>query len=120
MSSNPFLKRIEQRQNSGHGKKYEERMAKKTGAKLHPNSGAMRGAKSDASLGDFRLESKSSKKSTLPLELAWLVKITREAETCNQVPAVVVGFVDADGNPVSKKNAEWVMIPMWKFQELVG
>ena len=56
------------------------------GAKLHLNSGAMRGAKSDATLKAFRLEMKSTTTQTMPLEMAWLVKIAQEALDHGQTP----------------------------------
>jgi len=77
--SNPYLNRLANAGKNAHGKKSEKRVAKSMGAKLHPNSGAMRGAKSDASMPKFRLEMKSSTTQTLPIEMAWLVKITQEA-----------------------------------------
>lgn len=88
------------------------------GAKLHPNSGAMRGAKSDASRGHFRLEMKSTVMQAMPIEMAWLVKIAQEALEHGQVPAVVVSFVDPEGRPRLKQYAEWVLLPRAAFQEL--
>jgi hypothetical protein len=101
-----------------HGKKSEKRVAKAMGAKLHPNSGAMAGAKSDASLKSFRLEMKSTQTDVMPLDLAWLVKIATEALPHGQSPAVVMSFVDGRGVPRMRQYAEWVVMPLTKFKEL--
>jgi hypothetical protein len=118
--ANPYLERLANAGKNPHGKKSEKRVAKKMGAKLHPNSGAMRGAKSDASLPMIRLEMKSTITQTLPLELAWLVKIAHEALEHNQTPAVVLSFVDAQGKTRLRQYAEWVAIPYAVFLELTN
>jgi len=120
MGSNPYLDRLANAGTNAHGKKSEKLVAKKMGAKLHPNSGAMRGAKSDASLPNFRLEMKSTTGKVLPLELAWLVKIAQEALAHGQTPIVPLAFVDAQGKPRMKQYAEWVAMPMSVFKEIVG
>jgi hypothetical protein len=118
--SNPFLDRIAQRGTSGHGRASENRVAKALGARLQPNSGAVPGFKSDATMGNFRLEMKSTVNKCLDFDMAWLAKITKEAETKNQVPAVVFSFVTPEGEPRQKKNSEWIAMPLWKFKELMG
>jgi hypothetical protein len=90
------------------------------GARQMPASGAMRGAKSDAVLDNFRLEMKSTTSQSLKLEMGWLVKISQEARRNGQVPALVISFVDAEGKAVMKQDAEWVCIPKSKFEELKG
>jgi len=87
------------------------------GAKAHPNSGAMRGAKSDASFKGLRLEMKSTTTLTMSLELAWLVKITQEALDHGQVPGVIVSFVNPDGSPRKGTHAQWALVPLATFQE---
>lgn len=92
------------------------------GARHHPASGAMVGAKSDASLKEenFRLEMKSTTSTTLKLEMGWLTKITVEALEHHQRPGLVFSFVDAEGKPQMKLNSEWVAIPLEVFRELIG
>lgn len=116
---NPFLARLDVG-GLGHGRKSEKRIAKDIGARLHPASGAKRGSKSDASLKNFRLEMKSTVQKTLKLELGWLVKISQEAVSHRQVPGLVFSFVDAEGKPVMKSNAQWVAMPLASFEELVN
>ena len=94
--SNPYLDRLAAASTNAHGKKSEKRVAKRMGAKLHRNSGAPRGSKSDASLRKFRLEMKSTTTQAMVLEMAWLIKIAHEALDNGQTPAVV-SFVDAQG-----------------------
>jgi hypothetical protein len=90
------------------------------GARLHPNSGAKVGAKSDASLkaSNFRLEMKSTTNAMMALSLEWLAKISHEALTHHQRPAIVVSFVDMQGKPRMQYHAEWVVIPLEVFREL--
>lgn len=116
--SNPYLDRLAAAGKNAHGKKSEKQVAKKMGARLHPNSGAMRGAKSDASLKEFRLEMKSSMTQTIPLDMAWLVKIAHEALDHGQTPLVTLSFVDAHGHPRMRQYAQWVLMPLVTFQEL--
>jgi hypothetical protein len=117
---NPFLKRASQAPANGHGRLSERRVATKVGARLTPNSGALVGAKSDAVCGSYRMEMKSTNKTTLAIELAWLAKITREARQQGQTPALLFSFVNAEGKPAMDMNADWVAIPLWKFNELKG
>lgn len=118
MAGNPYLNRLAAAATNSHGKKSEKKVAKRMGARLHPNSGSMRGGKSDASLGSFRLEMKSTMTQCMMLEMAWLVKIAQEALAHGQTPAVVMSFVDAHGTPRMGHYAEWVVMPMVTFQEL--
>lgn len=122
MAGNPFLNRVSDRGMIGHGRVSEKRVAKSMGAQLHPASGAMRGAKSDASMKEenFRLEMKSTTSQSLSIEMGWLTKISKEAVVHGQYPGVVISFVDQQGKPVMQQNAEWVMMPLQTFKELAG
>lgn len=105
-----------------HGRKSEKRVATSLAARLTPASGAMRGAKSDMKkkAGDrkFQIESKATKNATLGVDLGWLVKVTEEAQATGSIPALTMSFVDEHGK--SKPKGDWVAIPMWAFQELIG
>jgi hypothetical protein len=117
--SNPFLDRIAQRPKNSHGKASERRLVKSMGAKAMPNSGAMVGAKSDATLQEFRLEMKSTTGVALPVERYWLEKISHEAAVNGQTPALIMSFVKPDGSPQLQSIAsDWVAIPRWSFEEL--
>jgi hypothetical protein len=117
--SNPYLDRLAAGGKNPHGKKSEKRVAKRMGAKLHPNSGAGV-TKSDASLEEreFRVEMKSTTTQTMALDMAWLIKIAHEALDHGQTPCVVVSFVDASGKPRMKHWSEWVLIPIAAFEEM--
>lgn len=118
---NPLLNRMAAAPLNSHGRKSEARVAPAMGARLHRNSGAPVGHKSDASLTEdrFRLEMKSSTADTLRLELAWLVKISQEALHHGQRPGVVFSFVDIHGRPAMKHYAEWIALPIDVFRELL-
>jgi len=117
-SGNPYLTRLAAEGLNAHGKKSEQVVATKLGARLHLNSGAMVQNKSDASMKKYRLEVKSTVTSVLPLDLAWLVKIAQEALDHGQTPAVVVSFVDSHGESRLRHYADWVVVPMAVFKEL--
>ena len=106
------------------GRVSETRVAKAIGARLQPASGALAGAKSDSKLSQngrkFRVESKSTINLTMPLDLSWLTKITSESLSDSSIPTVTISFVTSDGKPRSARNSEWVLMPMWAFQELKG
>lgn len=116
--SNPYLNRLAERGGRGDGKRSEKLVAASLNARLHPNSGSMAGAKSDASRGQFRLEMKSTVHQTLKLERAWLDKINHEALRHGQRPALVMTFTENDGRPAGK-DVTWVAIPKWVFEELI-
>lgn len=107
--------------NNTHGKLYEPRVAKKLSARLTPNSGAMTGAKGDATrVADRKwlLEMKTTVNATLPMDLGWLVKISEEAYAKGMEPALVFSFVLPDGRPRPNATTEWVAIPLAVYQEL--
>jgi hypothetical protein len=117
--SNRYLDRLNKRTGET-GMRSEKRVARSMGARLHAGSGASHNAKSDATLGDFRLEMKSTQASSMRLEMGWLSKISSEAAHHGQKPALVVSFTTPDGKPAMKHNAEWVMVPKHVFEELIG
>lgn len=123
ITANPFLTRMSQSGNTGHGNKSEARVAKSLGARLQPASGALVTHKSDATLKlpnwKFRIESKSTTNLTMALELAWLVKIGKESQQDSSIPMMTLSFVDPEGKPRSAMNAEWVMMPKVFFTELI-
>jgi len=120
--SNPYLDRQAAKVTNAHGKVSEKRVGKAMGARMHANSGATRGSKSDASLkaANFRLEMKSTVNQMMALERGWLVKIAQEAVTHGQIPAVVVSFVLPDGKTALRYHAEWVLLPLEAFKELTA
>lgn len=119
---NPFMDRASQRGSMDHGRKSEKRVATSLAARLTPASGAMRGAKSDmnkkAGGRKFQIESKATKTATLGVDHGWLVKVTEEAQASGSIPALTMSFVGEDGK--SKPKGDWVAVPLWAFQELIG
>lgn len=104
-----------------HGRKSEKRVALSLAARLTPNSGATRWAKSDMSKKSgslkFQIESKSTKNDTLPVDLGWLVKVTEESQATASIPALTMSFVDVEGK--ARPRGDWVAIPLWAFQEIL-
>jgi hypothetical protein len=113
--TNPFLRRA-----SGigaSGRQAERKTAKRLGAKLTPNSGAMVSAKGDMKLWRFLIEAKSTVAASIALKLEWLLKISAEARSMGQRPALTVTFTNADGSPIM--NGRWVLVPETVYQEMM-
>ena len=116
MAGNPFLSRT--RGIGVSGREAERKSAKRLGARLTPNSGAMTGAKGDMSLGDFLIEAKSTVADSVGLKLDWLAKISGEAAATGRKPALSVTFTRPDGTPV--RHGKWVLVPETVFAELTA
>lgn len=118
---NPYLKRASLKGESSHGKYSEKRLAKNLKARSTIASGALRGDKGDFTLktniNTFRFEAKSTKNNSISIELGWLRKIVEESLNTNATPVITISFVTPEGK---SKNADWVMIPITDFKELIG
>jgi hypothetical protein len=99
-----------------HGQRAEKRAAKRIGGRQTPASGAKDGAKGDIRRNQFLIESKATSKASISVTLAWLDKISKEAEDSGKVPALLLQFVDALGNPW--RGSGWVLIPERAFTEI--
>lgn len=112
----------QERDQGRHGTKSERKVAKSLGARLQPGSGAVHGHKSDAKLKglsySFRIECKSTVNMSMKLEMDWLTKISTESLSDHSIPTLVISFVDEQGRCRMEKNAEWVAMPRWAFDEL--
>ena len=115
---NPFLKRQARRKIGDAGRKSEARTAKRTGARLKPASGAMKGAKGDMEKGDLLIESKSTIHDSMSVQLDWLAKVSQEARSEGKYPALTVTFTDQEGRP--RKYGKWVMVPEHLIENLGG
>lgn len=111
--------RTETRSNE-HGKLYEPKVARRIGARLTPNSGAMVGAKGDMTKDKWLLELKTTKDASLSIQLSWLVKITEEAQAKSKIPSLLFSFVLPDGRPRPNAETEWVAMPLQVYLELTG
>jgi hypothetical protein len=122
--SNPFLDRLAKEPKNSHGKKYERKGAASLAAQLTPASGAMVGAKGDMlrkgkKKGDgWLMEVKTTTAASLALQLSWLVKISSEALSRGEKPAVLVAFVTPEGQPKPSCESQWVMMPLQVYKEL--
>ena len=72
--------------------------------------------KGDIEKGDFLIEVKSTVAESLRVEKHWLDKITYEATQVAKTPALMVQFVDRQGNIV--KNGSWVLIKESTYVEV--
>lgn len=100
------------------GRKAETRSAKRLGAKPRRGSGSGVCAKADFEAGEFLIEHKSTEKASIRVEHRWLAKVMNEAQAQGLTPAVQVVFVRGDGRP--KPAGSWVMVPEWRFKEMIN
>jgi hypothetical protein len=106
-----------QDRDNAHGAKAEKRLAKRTGARLTPASGALQGAKGDMFTDRFRIESKSTVKDSYRLPLDVLCKAADEASEQGEVGVLVIQFVMPDGR--IRRQGAWVCLPEHVFKELL-
>lgn len=122
MSNNPFLRRINNRDNGFHGRKAEESLAKRLKGQQQPGSGALDGAKGDVKKDTsslrFLIESKATLDKSMGLQRDWLFKIYQEALEQNRIPALAIAFTNEAGK--SEKRERWVMVPEHIWNEIVG
>ena len=120
MGRNPFLDRQAKRADNEHGKLSEKRVSKVMGSRLTPASGALVSFKSDATLAkagrNYQIESKSTDKAFIRVDLEWLAKVAREAMEKKATPVLTLSFVRADGK--SMPCGDWVMMPLSDFNDL--
>lgn len=113
----PFLRRKAAHAIGKAGRKSEQRLARDLGGRARPASGAMEGAKGDIDLGEVLMEAKSTTGASISVKHSWLAKIGKEARSEGKMPAVAVSYVNEDGSPVM--DGEWVLVPMYKFKEML-
>lgn len=120
MGRNPFLDRQAARADNDHGSTSEKRVAKAMGSRLTPASGALARFKSDATMAKagrkYQIESKSTDKAFMRLDLEWLAKVAREAMEKKSTPVLTLSFVRADGK--SLPCGDWAMMPLSDFNDL--
>lgn len=100
-----------------HGRAAEKKSAQRLGARHRRGSGCGETSKADFELGEFLVEHKATTAASVRVKHEWLAKVTREAQNRGQTPALEVTFVRGDGAP--KRCGAWVMIPEWRFRELL-
>jgi hypothetical protein len=114
----PFLRRTAKLKKTGAaGRKSEKSLAHRLGGTQTLASGAMYGDKGDIRLPDFLVESKSTQKDSLAIQLSWLVKISHEALNSHKHPALAINFTNDHG--CSQVSGRWVAIPESLFTHLV-
>lgn len=120
MSDNPYIKRIEKRGKTGHGRIAEKKSMQSIAARLTPASGALRGAKGDGTMEKkgrkYRGENKATVHNSLSIELGWLNKIYTEALASGAEPFLAFQFVTPEGK--ARPSGDWVAIPKTLFKEL--
>ena len=117
MSDNPFLRREAKHPIGRTGRRSEEKLADRIGARLRPNSGAMTGAKGDMTLDNLLIEAKSTVHDTLQMKLDWLLKIEREARELGLRPAFAINFTDGSGRP--RTGGRWIALREDDLQDLL-
>jgi len=81
-----------------------------------PASGAFTGHKGDFRRDRILAEAKATVQISASVKLAWLTKITQEANEKGCNPALFLSFVTASGE--AKPGGDWVLIPRYVWEEL--
>ncbi len=112
--SNHYLDRAQKRRDRA-GLAAEEELSKVLGARINRGSGAVAWRKGDMQVKQFKLENKSTQKKSLSIKKAWMDKITDEALSAGDIPALGLVFTDDQGRP----DQMWVAVPAWVFKEMI-
>ena len=97
-------------------KQQEQRVAKRTGGKCVPASGAIKGMKGDVSHSLQLFECKTTAKKSIRIEQKWLTKISREAAMNHKDPSLVFSFPDM----ASDVEQDWAIVPLAVLIELMN
>ncbi len=100
------------------GRPSEKRTLKRLGARPTPASGAIPGGAGDGETEEYVIECKSTSFRSLPLRLADLAKVTREAQASGQTGVLSATFTDENGSP--RRGGKWVVVPEWLWRELTN
>jgi len=116
MTGNPFVSRVTGRIGRL-GRESERRLSGRLPGRATPASGGLEGAKGDHYVDDYMVEAKATSAASMTLKRDWLDKVSREARSAGKTPALAVTFVTGNGSP--RKSGAWVMVPEWRFRELL-
>ena len=90
----------------------ERRLARDTGGREQPRSGAHPILKGDVDAGTLLIEAKWTSKLSMSIKQDWLVKITREAQALDgKTPALAIEFQ----NMPPDVPRDWIMLPKAAF-----
>lgn len=120
MGRNTFIKDIEAINHStvSHKRspKQEKVLAKRLGGKVTPGSGNKE-IKGDVRVkGVLRVEAKTTQHKSFSITLAMCDKIETAAMMHNELPAIIVEFINGSGKPMK----ELAVIPVWALEELIN
>lgn len=79
-------------------------------------SGASLYARGDVKTPDFLVECKLTQASSIRIERAWLVKITRQALAAGKFPALAIEIQGGEDDPLLER--DWVAVPVSVFKRL--
>jgi len=119
MARNPFLERVEKdaRKSQGYlrSPKQERQLAKRTKGTTTSNSGAGK-TKGDVRVkGIARIEAKCTQNKSFSVTRDMIEKITNAATFNDEIPAIVIEFLDRDGKP----DSEVAVIPVTDLLRLI-
>lgn len=102
---------------TGGSREQEERIAKETGGRRVPGSGASLYARGDVKTEDYLIEAKQTEYSSIRVTWSWLAKITRQALAAGKRPALVIEVLCKEPRDVLVES-EWAVIPMSEWKRL--
>lgn len=106
MSREAFLRRSNGVPGNGtshkRAKKQERLLASRVGGRLTPASGA-KSEKGDVRVkGVMRIEAKTTQKKSFSVTLEMIQKIEEAALTCDEMPVLIIEFIDEQGRPIKE------------------
>ena len=119
---NPFMKRLEKDQTGRHNssgishrrsKVQEHELALRHNGKVTPGSGNQK-VKGDIRIENvMRIEAKTTTAKSFRVTQEMIQKIEDAALPCGEIPAIIIEFIDADGNPLK----EVAVVPTYVLEE---
>jgi len=95
--------------------KQEDRVAKKLGGRRQKASGALPGHRGDVRMPELLVEAKRTDNQSISIKLSYLEKITREAISCDCIPACAIEF----GGTPPLVDKDWILVPSAFLRELL-
>lgn len=117
--SNPFIDRMKKGGHTASHKRaphQERELAKRFGGRTTPGSGSKH-EKGDVRVRDcMRIEAKTTLKKSFRVTMEMIEKIEAAALPCDEIPAMVIEFIDEHGKPLK----EVAVVPTYVLEALNG
>lgn len=118
--SNPFLDRQKEKGKQSpaywRSKKQEKELAGNLGGHRISGSGSGKRKGDVRKTGVIRIEAKSTQKKSFSVTREMVEKIVNASVGSDEIPAIVVEFLDGQGNPEESV----AVVPIWVLEEIIN